>query len=98
MSALRKNRSGILYILVTIGLFLFIIGFVWFVAWAVIVPIDNAISPVAESFHNESWGLYEEFGYAQTFMTNFWLYLLALAFFGLVFFVYMYSQRRGQPL
>ena len=85
-----------IYIFATIIVFLFVVAVVWFVVWAIITPVSDAITPIATSYHNASWPLYDQLNYSLTFMTNFWQYLLALAFFGLVLWVYMYSQHRGQ--
>ena len=98
MKSLRQNQSGILYVLVTIVLFLFVIGFVAFTAWAIMTPISDALTPLADSYHDEAWTLSVQYGYAKTFMTNFWVYFMVLAFFGLTFWVIIYSQHRGQAV
>lgn len=93
---IRRNQRGIIYILATLVVFLFLMGLIWFTLWMVITPIAESVTPIVNSYHTESWPLYTQLQYALTFMTNFWQYFLALAFFGLALWVYMYSQHRGQ--
>lgn len=38
---------------------------------------------------------YNVFYLAATFLTNLWTYVFVFIFFGLVYFAYLYSQRRG---
>ena len=98
MKSLRKNQSGIIYVFVTILVFLFLVGFIAFTAMAIMLPIGSAIGPVAISYHDSSWPLYNQLSFALTFMTNLWTYFLAVGFFILVLWVYSYSQHRGQPM
>lgn len=41
---------------------------------------------------------YSTFELADTFMSNLWLYLLVIAIFGLLYWVFIYSQRKGQTV
>lgn len=88
----------IVYIFATIIAFIFVIAFVWFMLWAVMTPLGASITPIANSYHNESWPLYDELNLAETFMSSFWQYLLLFAIVGLALWVWMESQYRGQRL
>lgn len=88
----------VIYVFATIGVFLFLMAFVWFMFYAIIQPISASLTPVAASFHNSSWSLDQPLSLATSFMDNFWQFLLFFAMFGLAYWVYMYSQRRGQPM
>ena len=97
MKKLKRNQKGFTYILITIVAFLFIIGLASFFFLMVMQPISVAIQPIANSFHNSTWVMDTPLTYAEQFMDYFWQFMLVFAMFGLAFWVWMYSQHRGQP-
>ena len=93
---IKPQPTRIIYVFATIGVFLFVMAFIWFLFYAIMQPISAAISPIATSFHNDSWSLDQPLTLSLTFMDSFWEFLLMFAVFGLAYWVYSYSQRRGR--
>lgn len=93
---IRPHPTRIIYVFATVGVFLFVMAFIWFLFYAIIQPISATMTPVADSFYNSSWSLDQPFTLATSFMDSFWQFLLMFAVFGLALWVYSYSQRRGR--
>lgn len=93
-----KPPTRIIYVFVTVITFLFIIALVWFMLYAVILPVGASLTEIATSFHTESWPLYNTLSQAITFMQYFWKLLLVFAVFGLAYWVWIESQRRGRVI
>ena len=91
-----KPPTRIIYVFATAITFLFIIALVWFMLYAVILPIGASLTTVADTFHNSSWPLHTNLTQAETFMSYFWQLLLVFAVFGLAYWVWITSQRKGR--
>lgn len=93
---MKRKNSGVIYTIMTIFLFLFLIGILAFATSSAISATTDSLYPVINSYHNSSWTHYTMLGYAETFITNFWTYLLVIAVIGgLALWVYIYEQRKG---
>jgi hypothetical protein len=72
-------------------------AFIWFGLYAALSPLRTAIQGVMSQY-NVNNSTYPSFELADTFMANLWTYLLMLFCFGLLFWVWIYSQRKGQVM
>lgn len=81
-----------IYVYAVILVSLFIMGFLWVIFNAVVVPLQAGIS-TAMSPYNVANTSYQNYVLADTFMTNLWTYILVLFVLGLLLWVYHYSQR-----
>jgi len=70
-------------------------GFLWAVLYGVFVPLQAGIAS-AMSPYDVANSSYQSYQLADTFMTNLWSYLLVFVVFILAYWVYIYSQRKGE--
>lgn len=91
----RPTRQIYTYGVVLLGLFLF--AFLWFIMWAVFDPVRASITSIMSQYDVAN-STYQSFELADTFMNNLWLYMLVLATFILLIWVFHYSQRRNVPM
>lgn len=89
-----KANKGVLYIYALILVGLFVMGFLWFITWASITNVRTAIN--ISQYQNDT--TYQALQLADTFMNNFWTYFLVIFFFGLLYYVLIYAQRKGTPV
>jgi len=73
---------------------LFIMGFLFTIMYAVIVPLRAAISSTMNQYDVAN-STYTNFTLADTFMNNLWAYFLVFVVLVLLYWVYLYSQRKG---
>lgn len=90
---LEGNRRGAMYGWMVILVFLFIMVFLWAIAWSVIVPLRASSTIAMAQFVNHT--SYPSWALADNFMNSFWTYFLALSVFAILLWSYHYAQRRG---
>ena len=98
MRSFRKNQSGVVVTILTIICFVVVIGLLGFFLTLAVQAVSEPTTALANSFHNSSWVFYDVLNAAETFMSNLWIYLLAIAMFGLALWVYFDSQLRGERM
>ena len=84
-------------------MYLYLVLFVGLIALLFLaVLFSTVMGNVQESFNpqleSSTWVTedhYNVFYLASTTLTNIWTYIYAFIFFGLVYFAYLYTQRRG---
>lgn len=92
---MQKNKKGLmnLYVVFIVGLVLVIMfGFLFSTV------IQSTQEVFNEKLTADTWidaDHFNAFYLASTLITNIWTYIAIFAFFGLVYFAYLYSQRRG---
>lgn len=86
-----------LYIYATIIVALFLGAFFWFIFWVGVINVRAAVLSQMEQYDVAN-STHSTFELADTFMNNFWTYLLVLFVFGLMYWLYHYAQRKGQPM
>ena len=93
MEVLKPFPARMLYQTGVVLLFLVVIGLLYVVAWAVISPIQSGIASAMAQFDvtNSTHANYE---LADAFMVNLWIYLLVICCLALLYWVYIYGQRR----
>lgn len=98
MKSFQKNRKGVVVTILTIICFIFVIGLLSFFLSLTVQAVSEPTTTLANSFHNSSWTFYDALNGAETFMANFWIYLIVIAMFGLALWVYFDSQLRGERM
>ena len=81
-----------LYISAVIIVSLFVMAFLWFGLYAVIQQVGTAVASSMTKYDVAN-STYTNFTLANTFITNVWLYFLVILMFGLLYWVWIYSQR-----
>ena len=89
--------ARILYTFSVIIVALFVMGFLFTVLYAVIVPLRAAITSTMSQYDVAN-STYTNFELADVFMNNLWVYLLVFVVLVLLYWVYHYSQRKGIPV
>ena len=89
----QPPQTRILYVVSVIIVFLFVMGFLWLIMYAVVTPIQAGIA-AAMTPYDVANSTYDSFELADTFLTNLWQYFLMIAAFGLAYWVWIYTQRR----
>lgn len=84
----------VMYVYAVIIVCLFVMGFLWYVMDLVFVAVRGAMLPVMSNYSNHT--AYSTFALADTFMANVWKYFLAIMMLGLLLYVIVYSQRKGE--
>jgi len=69
--------------------------FFWFFFANAIESVQEAINPTLASGNWVSTDHYNAFVLAANFVNYLWMFLVAIAFFILAYWVYIYSQRRS---
>lgn len=92
---IRPQPTRIIYVFGVLIVSLFIMGFLWFIMYAVITPIQASIA-TSMSPYDVANSTYANYELADTFMTNLWAYMLVFVVFILLYWVYLYSQRKGE--
>jgi len=80
------------YAVVFVGLF--ILAGLWYALYSVIVPLRGAIGSTMEQFENMT--SYPSFVLADAFMANIWYFLLAIIGIGLLYWSWVYGQRKNE--
>lgn len=83
-----------LYVVGVVVVFLFLMGFLWFICYAVLSPLRLAAMGQAVQYYEVD--TFDNLLLADTFMTNLWTYFLVIAVVGLLYWVWIYSQRHGR--
>lgn len=84
-----------MYLILVLIAALIILVLFSFLFSSVVENIQNAFNPTLDI---TSWATpehYNTFYYAASLVTNIWTYVFVFIFFGLCYFTYTYSQRRG---
>jgi glucan phosphoethanolaminetransferase (alkaline phosphatase superfamily) len=81
-----------MYAYAVIIISLIAVGFCWFVFDFAVQTVRAAILPAMPNNTASAFTL------ADTFMVNLWKYMLGFFIFGLILWVIVYAQRRGQPI
>ncbi len=93
----RRDKRGVLYLYMVIILSLFACAFIWYVMGVCIQAVQEG---TAASMASDKWvsnETYATFTLANTFVDNFWVYFLVLFVLGLLYYGYIFSQRKGVP-
>ena len=92
----QPRPYNILYTFAVILTALFILGFLWFALWSATSTIRGAIGSSMNQ-HDIANTTYQTYELADTFLNNLWTYMLVIIVFGLLAWVFIYSQRKGIP-
>jgi len=84
----------VLYVSAVVLVSLFIMAFLWFGLYSVMDGINTAAVASITQYDTEN-STYSQFTLANTFMTNLWLFFLVIVVFGLLYWVWIYSQRKN---
>lgn len=91
---LRPQPTRILYVVSVVIVGLFLMGFLWTVIYAVIAPVHAGISASMAQYDVEN-STYASFEFAVAFMFNLFTFLLVIFVLGLLYWVWLYSQRKN---
>lgn len=89
--------ARILYIYAVLIVALFVMGFLWIVLYACIQPIQAGIASQMVQY-DVNGSSYPHYQLADAFMSNLWTLFLVIVVFGLLYWVFIYAQRKGQPM
>lgn len=84
----------VLYVSAVVIVSLFIMAFLWFGLYSVMEGVSTAAVASITQYDVEN-STYSQFTLANTFMTNIWQFLLVVIAFGLLYWVWIYSQRKN---
>ena len=91
----RRNTKGSLYIyLVIFAVLLVGVGLAFMFQQTMDVLQEN-VNPMLSEDHWLTSNHYSQFLFATTFVTNIWTYIIAFIIFVLLYWVYIYAQRRS---
>jgi len=82
-----------MYQLAVVFVGLFIMAFLWYALYSCIAPLSAAITSTMTEYENMT--SYPSYGLANTFMTNLWLLLVAIFAIGLLYWTWLYGQRKN---
>lgn len=85
----------VLYVSAVILVTLFLMAFLWFGLYAVIHSLRAGIVASMTQYDVEN-STYPNFVLADTFMINLWGFFLVIVVMALLYWVYIYSQRKGE--
>lgn len=85
----------ILYQTAVVLVALFLMAFLWFGLYACITSVRAGIIGTMTQYDTAN-STYPSFVLADTFMSNLWAYFLVIAVLGLLYWVFIYSQRKGE--
>lgn len=74
--------------------FLFVMVFLWFICYAVIMPIRAGVTSNMVQFENMT--SYASWPLADLFMANVWIYFLVISSIAVLLWVFHYTQRKGE--
>jgi len=86
----------VLYVYGVIAVALILCVFLWFIGYYVFYNLQPAMGVFMHQFENST--SYSSYDLADTFMVNFWTYLPIIMFFGILYWAYIYSQRKGRMM
>lgn len=84
----------ILYQTAVVLVALFLMAFLWFALNAAVSSVRAGILSGMVQYDVEN-STYSNFVLADTFMTNIWTFFLVILVFGLLYWAYIYSMRKG---
>jgi hypothetical protein len=87
----------ILYVSAVILVTLFLMAFLWFALYASINSVRAGIMATMTQYDVEN-STYPNFVLADTFMSNLWAFFLVIVVIGLLYWVWIYSSRKGVPV
>jgi len=70
-------------------------AFLWLTLFSAISPLRTGIL-ASMTKYDVANTTYASFELADTFMSNLWIYFLVVVVFGLLYWVLIYSQRKGE--
>jgi len=85
-----------LYVSAVVIVALFLMGFLWFGLYAVMEPLRAGIVNAMSQYDVEN-STYPSFVLADAFVSNLWSFFLVIVVFILLYWVWIYSQRKGLP-
>lgn len=91
------NRTRILYTFAVVIVTLFVMAFIWFIMYAVVMPTRAAILTNMAQYDTAN-STYSSFELADAFVNNLWAFFLVILVFGVLYWVYIYSQRKGEVM
>ena len=91
----RQNKKGVLYVYLVLIVSLFACVFIYFIYATAIQAVQEAINPLLAESEWLSGEHYTSFFYASTFVNALWTFFIALFIFGLLYWTYIYNQRRS---
>lgn len=94
LPTLKPQPTRTLYVSAVILVSLFVMAFLWFALYAAMSPIQSAIASTMSQYDVAN-STHANYTLAETFMTNLWAYFLVIFVFGLLYWVWIYSQRKG---
>ena len=86
----------VLYQTAVVLVTLFLMAFLWFGLYACINSIRTGIMVTMAQYDVEN-STYPNFVLADTFMSNLWTFFLVIVVMALLYWTYIYSQRKGLP-
>ena len=84
----------IMYQVAVVFVGLFIMAFLWYALYSCIAPLRAATVSSMEQFENMT--SYANFGLADAFMNNLWLFFMAIVGMGLLYWSWVYAQWKNE--
>ena len=86
--------TQILYVSSVVIVTLFVMAFLWLALFSAISPLRTSIAANMAQYDVENT-TYASFELAEAFMNNVWIYFLVVVVFGLLYWCFIYSQRKN---
>ncbi|MHA2219478.1 MAG: hypothetical protein ACXACY_26510 [Candidatus Hodarchaeales archaeon] len=96
MDSFKKNKRGVIFVYVVIIVSLISLAFVWFALASVVQRVQEGLNPSLNASAFADTDVYNAFVSASSFITYIWMFFLGLILFGLLYWAYIYSQRKGE--
>jgi len=87
----------VLYITSVVLVTLFIMAFLWFGLYAAINSVRTGVLATMDQY-DVSNSTHPNFVLADTFMSNLWVFFLVIVVLGLLYWVYLTAQRKGEVM
>jgi hypothetical protein len=84
-----------MYVYIVVILAVFAVGFFIFIMGTAVQGIQEAINPMLNASEWYSVSHFNSFALAATFVTNLWMLFPAFLIFGLLYWGWVYSQKRS---
>ena len=85
----------VLYQTAVVLVALFLMAFLWFGLYAGINSIRTGIMATMTQYDTAD-STYSNFALADTFMSNLWQFFLVIVVVGLIYWAFIYAQRKGE--
>jgi hypothetical protein len=92
----RKDKRGVLYLTVMFIITILAVAFVWYMLARAVSAMQSGVVNQTSSemwISDDNWNAYY---LANAFMNNLWQFFLVFLVLGLLYYGYIFSQRRGQ--